>query len=248
MTNQVIELLRFHENPCAVLSREFPRFEPFDLAATLRFAEDSFGEDSKKVKPYLIGAAWNAHHQSIHWEVQPPRRPRNIHSSLANHQWGWQANAATRPVMWFYQNGQACCMFLYQQDSLPFLYADLMYDDYKRPWGHWYIKALCRGMEQSGAQEIVLDEPIDGRQHIKIPFEVIPQCASKLEQLLTGDELVRYDIDTYTYLMGPLLEELVATSRHITPEEMTENLNRRMDEAFHDGSIDIMSRMTDGVY
>lgn len=225
MTDRIIEILRHHDDPCAVLSRRVPRFKPFDLEAALGFAKSKFGEDCVYIQPCIITAALNAHHKKLFWHIDLPHEPDQIERG-AEHYWGYQSPMLPKPTLTYYLDGQSQYMKVEYYHQSQQLNVDIAYFNQDKQWIRHYVYTLCDALiEDSGIEYLMASEFDVGIEFLNVPLGEIPTFAARTEALLTGDQLIYYDADDHVYLMGARLRDHVEQSPHTSFDEMMQHLN-----------------------
>ena len=226
MTNDVIEILRHHENPRHVLARGIPRFKPFDLHAALTYSARTFGEDSLFIEPCIIAAYCNAHCKNLVWLLTSEGEPNPYH--YAHHYWGFPRPVRQSAGVRFYQRSGHYWVLVNPDPTSPTLCeVEFLFKrtDYYYDHNAQRFEAL-----ESLIVDVILEEwraitPLVSFEQKSLDFKVaislldLGAVIARFEALFTGDELYTFDAERYACTPGDLLRTR-ADKQGITKQEL----------------------------
>lgn len=219
-TNTIIEIIRAHEDPCAILERLAPRFAPFELEVALKYATDLYGSQSPILSSVMI-ANLRAHHNTLWWARSPPQR-RHIYDKIELAQvWGV---AHTKQVVSTALRIRAepyylCCLPQLDQGRISLRFRHESHDTQGE---NIYQTAFGLGLEEHGARLAWMeDDQTRGLKELYIPLKDWERMVPTIEQVLIGDQLISFDEGAQRWFGGPLIER--ACGKLGQPKELLEH-------------------------
>lgn len=200
MTNTILEIIRHHENPCAVLTRPYPRFEPFDLEVTLNYATTAQDYGRKRLQHAIVMAACNAHSQTLHWQLMSDPFGHLTHLNLSQ-PFGWSKPALQVTTIQLNDRGRWSHFTI---DYLPQYRTDGVYLTLDPADSgvleQVYPTALQLGMETYGIPPrhhedtshgtIITTHNIATSAYLFIPFYEFARAIKHFESLVLGQQIV----------------------------------------------------------
>ena len=203
-TDKIIEILRHHDNPCAVLERHAPLFEPFDLAAALEYAQAHYTRTPRIFTSLLVsglnaicgGPCWwlmqegaGPYPTNRTWGEYVPRALLyhvRMHINLANEV------QSIRAYYLHQSRANSDALIL----ALPFTYFHRMRRHPHFAHSQIYTMCLVEGLEAVGGRHFeeahrYLGEGYDQDFYVMaIPLQSVTSCIERLLELLSGEEIV----------------------------------------------------------
>lgn len=212
-----------------VLSRQVPRFKPFDVQAAFQFAMDHYGDDIKWIAPSLLMAAWNAHHKTLIWRLSQPSR-RHPLDDLAfvrsypgdyRDQWWGQTQENQYPMMYINHGEATAPLTTKWHDNNTHVSLQIHYGE------GLYASLMVYALKQAGGRCYAHLEEYDGRGFVEVDvsFEHMASCAQRLEDMLNGDLLIRLDETNQRFELGPVSHQWIEDSAFTTVERLTAFFN-----------------------
>ena len=225
MTNDVIEILRHHENPRQVLARGIPRFKPFDVMAALSYARSHFGKDAMFLEPCIYAAFCNAHSSELVWLLTSVGEPNPYH--YAARYWGPPKPARQYASARFYQQDGHWWTLVSSDATSPGL-AEVEFIYKRTNYSHRSDFPKLETFECL-LVETILDEwrrlgsfaSLEQKRHnikVSIPLSQLGDVIARYESLFLGDDMLKFE-EGESCAPGQLLEQQ-ARKHHITPEEL----------------------------
>lgn len=202
-TNAIIEILRAHEDPCAILERRAPCFAPFELEVALKYAADQYGEQSPILLSVLI-ASLRAHHKTLWWARMPP--PRRYHYENIEDERVWGAEhireRAATPLRVRRYPYFLCCTPDVEQGQLTLAFEHESYEQFTV-----YQAAFGLGLEDHGAS-LTWRSTQDSVELIDLHIQLKDweRLVGMIEALILGDQIISFDHAERQWKSGPLLE------------------------------------------
>lgn len=227
-TDTILEILRHHDNPCAVLERVVPLFEPFELEPVMHYARALFS-DAPRLYVSILLAALNAHCEAHTWHVSSSYEALEIHTTTTS--WGLSSRGVLHhaalslvqhlrilPIRAFYHPE-----LLPFQDhdmmilSLPFMYYNHS-TDLHIVYRQCYVRGILEALHPHGAELVDLDQyelhkEVAVHFHdclvVKVPLATFEDHVITLRRVLMGDELLSKSTDTGEIVPGELFLKAV---------------------------------------
>lgn len=231
MTNDVIELLRHHENPRQVLTRGVPRFKPFDLQAALAYASSLYGKDAHFIEPCIYTAFCNAHSSEFVWLLTSVGDSSPYAYAHTGRYWGTPRAAKQHASTRFYQRDVHWWVLVGTDPTSDGL-AEV---EFVNKNVNYYPYSNISNFENLASLELllvntILDEwrklstfaSLEQTHHnikVSIPTAQLGDVIARYDELFSNNEMLILGEDRSSCGAGDLLKEQ-ASKQHITNEEL----------------------------
>ncbi len=232
-TDAILEILRHHDNPCAVLERHAPLFAPFELGPVMHYARAHYAT-TPRIYTSILLAALNAACNTPCWTMT--ERPRDTFP-LQPQTWGIAPRHGVHlilPVMQANYVRHLHVNHLHQLPQSDFFVLSLPHTYYPysnnlpSPFHTLYARCLAAPLHTVGAHTLEethasLFQDYYQKLHIllRIPFEHANTCIQVLHETLTGPEIFSPTPHHPAPLEPGPLARRIATQDGLSMEDLT---------------------------